>query len=195
MLVSVLASNLLAPHTEIVFTQCIADGQKIVKRLARQIAKESKIIKNLLLEHNSCCLSDDNHCLTLTSAYNLECLSNLLMISHSSPERARRQEIIEEYYYSSMRSHEEIELLISEVQNAIQFYTSRIDKIEAEFFLQSKLSEYNIRAKVLLNSLLHNTSKLHQDMMSTYTIMKEENVMHKKLSTAVTLTLTLIAKS
>ena len=73
-----------------------------------------------------------------------------------------------------MRSREEIELLIGEVQNAMQFYSSKKDNIEAEILLHQIESDYNTCAKVLLIRLLQNTSKLHQDMMYTYKIMKEE---------------------
>ena len=157
---------------------------------ARQITKESKIIKDLLLEHNPCCLSESSQC--LTSAYNLECLSALLTIAHLSPERTRRQEIIEEYC-SLMRSREEIELLIGEVQNAIQFYSSNKDNIEAEILLHPIESNYNTGAKVLLIRLLAKYIKTSCKL--TKSRKTKQNMMNKKVSTAVTQTLILIAKN
>ncbi len=61
------------------------DGQKIAKCLSRQIARETKNIKDLLLEHNLCCSNTDS--LSYSSALDLEVLSNLLAVSHSSPCR------------------------------------------------------------------------------------------------------------
>ena len=141
----------------------------MAKKRARQITKESKIIKDLLLEHNSCCLSNSSQC--LTSAYNLECLSALFTIAHLSPERTRRQEIIEEYY-SLMRSREEVELLIGEMQNT---------------------GTYNTGTKVLLIRLL--AKYIKTSCILTKSRKTKQNMMNKKVSTAVTQTLILIAKN
>ena len=161
----------------------------MAKKRARQITKESKIIKDLLLEHNSCCLSNSSQC--LTSAYNLESLSALLTIAHLSPERTRRQEIIEEYY-SLMRS-EEVELLIGEMQNAIQFYSSNKDNLDAEILLHQIESDYNTGTKVLLIRLL--AKYIKTSCILTKSRKTKHNMMNKKVSTAVTQTLILIAKN
>ena len=145
-------------HKLVWFTVCVfvcgcgcgcvrhTDGQKIAKRLAKQISRESKIVKDLLLEYNLCCL-DDDHRLPLSSAFKLEFLSTLLTIAHSSPERNKRQEIIEEYFLL-LRSREEIELLEAEVNNAMQHYSVKKDTIEAEILRHSDSSAYNVGKSV-----------------------------------------------
>ncbi len=67
-----------------VFVCVCVDGQKIAKHLSCQIARETKNIKDLLLEHNLCCSNTDS--LPSSSALDLEVLSNLLAVAHSSPE-------------------------------------------------------------------------------------------------------------
>ena len=151
---------------------CVLDGQKIAKRLAKQIARESKTIKDLLLEYNQYCLDDDDK-LVLSSVFNLEVLSTLLTVAHSSPERNKKQEIIEEYLLL-LRSHEEIELLEAEVNNARKHYLAKKATIEAEIVRHSdSLSPYSVGAKCLLIGLLHDLVKLQKEMESTFRAMKE----------------------
>ena len=114
---------------------CVLDGQKIAKRLAKQIARESKTIKDWLLEYNQYCLDDDDK-LVLSSVFNVEVLSTLLTVVHSSPERNKKQEIFEEYLLL-LRSHEEIELLEAEVNNARKHYLAKKATIEAEIVRHS----------------------------------------------------------
>jgi len=161
----------------ILFTVCVCvwchtDSQKIAKRLAKQIAKESKIVKDLLLKYNSCCL-DDDHRPQLSSALNLEFLS-LLTVAHSSPERNKRQEIIEEYLLF-LRSREEIELLEAEVNNSIQHYSSQKDIIEAKVLHHSDSSPYSVGAKCLLIWLLHDVVKHEEGIQSTLRAMKKRD--------------------
>ena len=124
---------------------CVLDGQKIAKRLAKQIARESKTIKDWLLEYNQYCLDDDDK-LVLSSVFNLEVLSTLLTVAHSSPERNKKQEIFEEYLLL-LRSHKEIELLEAEVNSARKHYLAKKATIEAEIVRHSdSLSPYSVGA-------------------------------------------------
>ena len=159
---------------------CGLDGQKIAKRLARQIARETKIIKGLLLEHNLCCSSSDS--LPYTSALDLEVLSTLLTIAHSSPEMRRKRDIIEEYFLL-LRSREEIELIEVEVDTAIKFYSTKKSVIEAEIRHRSDSSAY-IGAKCLLIQLLQVVVKLQQGMESTSRAMKEPIVIDEVITSS-----------
>lgn len=110
--------------------------------------------------------------LALSSAFNLEYLSTLLTIAHSSPEAKKKQEIIEEYLLL-LRSREEVELLENEAKNVIQYYATKKGIIEAEILGLSDSSDFSAGAKCLLTHLLHNVVQLLQDMQSSYAIMKE----------------------
>ena len=160
---------------------CGLDGQKIAKRLARQIGRETKIIKGLLLEHNLCCSSSDS--LPYTSALDLEVLSTLLTIAHSSPEMRKKHDIIEEYFLL-LRSREEIELFEVEVDTAIKFYSSKKSIIEAEIRHRSDSSAYSIGAKCLLIQLLQVVVKLQQGMESTSRAMKEPVVIDEGITSS-----------
>ena len=105
-----------------------------MKRMAKQIAKEVKLIKDLQQEYNSCCSSDIaiGHSLSLSSAYDLEYLSTLLTTAHTTPEMNSRHELIEEYVML-MRSREEVELLEIEANNAINFYSAKRTLLKQKF--------------------------------------------------------------
>lgn len=115
--------------------------------------------------------------LPLSSALNLECLSNLLSVVHSSPEANRRRTIIEEYLLM-IRSHEEMELISAEVQHCIHYYSSKLSIIEAEILSrsESELSAYAMGAKCLLNCLFQRVRKLRQAMESTNRAIKASHV-------------------
>ncbi len=146
------------------------DGQKIAKRLSRQIARETKNIKDLLVEHNLCCSSGDS--LPYSSALDLEVLSTLLEIAHSSPEMKKKHEVVEEYLLL-LRSREEIKLIEVEVDSVVAFYSSKKAVIEAEIKQFSDTSARSIGAKCLLIQLLQEVIQLQQCMESTRRTMKE----------------------
>ncbi len=130
----------------------------------------------MLLEHNIT-FSTATGDLPLSLALNLEYLSNLLSVVHSSPEANRKHTIIEEYLLM-MRSHEEMELISKEVQNSIHYYSCKLNIIEAEIRKQSEFgqSAYAMGAKCLLTSFFQRIRKLQQAMESTDRAIKASRV-------------------
>ena len=117
-------------------------------------------------------MTSPGHSLSLSSAYDLECLSTLLTTAHTTPELNSRHELIEEYFML-MRSREEVELLEVEANNDINFNSAKRNIIEAEIQHRSDLTDYNVGAKCLLTRLLQNVVKLQHDMQLTYRTMKD----------------------
>ena len=72
-----------------------------------------------------------------------------------------------------MRSREDIELLETEANNGIRYYSTQRDVIEAEILRRLDSSDYNLGAKCLLTNSLQGVVKLLQDMQSTHRTMRK----------------------
>jgi len=165
-----------------VYVACVCvcvDGQEIAKRLSRQIARETKNIKDLLVEHNLCCSSGDS--MPYSSALDLEVLSTLLEVAHSSPEVKKKHEVVEEYLLL-LSSREEIKLIEVEVDSVVSSYSSKKAVIEAEIQRFSDMSARSVGAKCLLIQLLQEVIQLQQRMESTRRTMKEPRLTNEDIT-------------
>ena len=97
-----------------------ADGQKIAKKLSRQVTSETKRLRTLLEEYNTCQLvvSSSLIQITLDEALDPEVLFSKL---HADTTSSKPHQDILEAYLQMKCSNEEIVLLESEMANTIHF--------------------------------------------------------------------------
>ncbi len=143
------------------------DGQKIAKKLSRQVTSETKRLRTLLEEYNICQLVFNNSSIqiTLDEALDPEFLSSKL---HADTTLSKPHQDIIEAYLQMKRSNEEIVLLESEMANTIHFYAEQrkvlltlIDQMKQAQI--SKSDPFNRGAIALLHSLFRRIDKLHQE--------------------------------
>ena len=102
----------------------LVDGQKIAKKLSRQVTSETKRLRTLLEEYNICQLVVNSSSIQITldealdEALDPEILSSKL---HADTTSSKPHQDILEAYLQMKRSNEEIVLLESEMANTIHF--------------------------------------------------------------------------
>ena len=145
----------------------LVDGQKIAKKLSRQVTSETKRLRTLLEEYNICQLvvNGSSTQITLDEALDPEVLSSKL---HADTTSSKPHQDILEAYLQMKRSNEDIVLLESEMANTIHFYAEQrkvllmlIDQMK-----QAQISESNPFSRgaiALLHSLFRRIDKLHQE--------------------------------
>lgn len=108
---------------------CNLDGQKIAKKLAGNIAKETKKAKNLLMEYNSTCveISDSTPLVTIEDA--LSPTSSFWEFSQKRQQQCKdvpwnTQKDIIQATLLMKRCDEELELLPQEMRNVLQYWES-----------------------------------------------------------------------
>lgn len=147
----------------------LLDGQKIAKRLAGQIKKEVNIIKGLLQEFNMCTLGDVSLEMAMDPSYLAQRYSKFEPIRDNS-----HQEVIEAYLMIC-RSKEEMTMLESEADNAVQFYSHKKQAILKEIehrSLDSENSAFNVGARCLLHQLLVEVNTLLTQAQDSLCAMK-----------------------
>ena len=109
-----------------------ADGQKIAKKLAVQITKETKAIQALLPEYNACERAvggeDGVSQLVLTEALDPNVLASVLRPQSSLPSKSKRE--LMDSYIMVKRSTEEVTMLETDMRNTIQYYFNQRATIE-----------------------------------------------------------------
>ena len=147
----------------------VVDGQKIAKKLSRQVTNETKRLRVLLEEYNICQLivNSSSTQITLDEALDPTVLSSKLGVHADTTVSKPHQDIIEAYLQMK-RSNEEILLLEKEMANTIQFYAEQqkslltlIDQMK-----QAQISESNPFSRgaiALLHALFRRRDKLFQE--------------------------------
>ena len=147
----------------------VVDGQKIAKKLSRQVTNETKRLRVLLEEYNICQLivNSSSTQITLDEALDPIVLSSKLGVHADTTVSKPHQDIIEAYLQMK-RSNEEILLLEKEMANTIQFYAEQqkslltlIDQMK-----QGRISESNPFSRgaiALLHALFQRRDKLFQE--------------------------------
>ena len=134
----------------------VVDGQKIAKKLSRQVTNETKRLRVLLEEYNICQLivNSSSTQITLDEALDPTVLSSKLGVHADTTVSKPHQDIIEAYLQMKC-SNEEILLLEKEMANTIQFYAEQqkslltlIDQMK-----QAQISESSRDAIALLHAL------------------------------------------
>lgn len=110
-----------------------SDGQKIAKKLSQQILRETKVIKQLIQDYNSCCKGSSNE-LTLSEALDpLGVATQLELAGLAKPgclSCGKKRPLIDAYLMLS-RSKEELAMLDEDIKN-INYYKERDTAIRKE---------------------------------------------------------------
>lgn len=105
----------------------LLDGQKIAKRLSKQITKETCSIKSLLKDINESGFHNDP--LSLEEAFNPSILKlRLHSLGFEMPNTMDNKREIIQAYLTRRRCEEEIQLLIADANNMVLYYS----KLKAE---------------------------------------------------------------
>lgn len=148
----------------------VIDGQKIAKRLAGQIGKEVKVIKELLQEFNMCASGDAGEDISITMAMDTSFLASKCNQFEYVADN-HRQEVIEAYLMIC-RSNEELSMLESETDNAIHFYKQKRQTILDALDHLSLETAFDIGARCLLHELLVEVEVLLKEVQNTQCAMK-----------------------
>ena len=131
-------------------------SQRIKKFLSVQVSKETRTLKALLEEYNACqtIATDGSSTLSLLEVLDLSTLAQVLN-PKLSVYKPGRQQIISAYIMLT-RSHEEMEMLQSEMKNVVHYRVIAIKNIMDE---PSRLEPKYIRgAHALLYNMLSDTT-------------------------------------
>ena len=139
-----------------------ADGQKIAKRLSKQISKETTLLKSLLREYNAVCTtslkSDDT--LTMPSALDPESIEGRLSAlgtKYTSIATGNKRRILDAYSILS-RSREELVMLKQESQMLVQYYEQRKQRVIAQLSnLSDESTTFSRGAVTMLKGLVERT--------------------------------------
>ena len=107
-----------------VYTFLRADGQKIAKRLCRQITKETNKLKRLVMEYNLRTSPDTE--LTVEMVIDPQ---NTLSTDHGTTLTLRQRHNIIQAYLRKKRSEEEIELLETEMKRTLETLLEKEEKL------------------------------------------------------------------
>ena len=103
-----------------------ADGQKIAKKLSTQIQKESKKIRSLLPEYNTCLvLLGDKSSTTLTIKEALDPAALVTLFTkpiYVCTQSSSKRELVESFLLIKRASEESV-MLTNEMKNVIAYYT------------------------------------------------------------------------
>lgn len=167
-------------NSDLVHHFCIVctDGQKIAKKLCKQISKETKTLKALLHDYNACGSTDS---LTLSEALDPPTIEAKLTGSgawHATVATGKKRQIIDAYL-GLCRSNEELSLLKQEATNLLHSYEG-VKKFIVEKLLDlSKHTSdpYSRGTAAMLNLVL----KRHEVML------KQANILHNALNSSAVL--------
>ena len=150
-----------------------SDGQKIAKKISKQISTETKDVKELVQEYNHWSSKE----LTLAEALNpMEVVQQLEQIGMAKPgslSTGRKRELIDAYLLLS-RSKEELAMLEEDVHNIINYYKKREADIMKELH-EAEASDMQTRGKkTLLYNLLQENSTLLKNNEQVLTKMAQK---------------------
>ena len=155
----------------------LLDGQKIAKKLSVQISKETKKIKVLIPEYNTCQTIEGEAPVSLQEALDPETLSKA-MYSKLYPSESR-QEIIDAYLMIK-RTTEEVSMLHADISNTLKYYghmSAAVEKALSKFSLQDCFSR---GAVSLLKSRKGEIDKMKEDLDRTNTLFQAMNELNQQ---------------
>ncbi len=136
------------------------DGQKIAKRLSKNITKETRNATRLVNNYNKQCYSTEQSTISLTDVLSPDSpfwVTETSACSDGISLKVRR-DIIEAFLHIQ-RSNEELELLITEMESTVQYWSSRIktltDKLQEIDMIDGDKQIYDVGAACLLNKVLY----------------------------------------
>ena len=133
----------------------LTEGQKIAKKLSIQVSKETRTLRALLEEYNTCqaISRDSSSSLTLHDVLDSSVLAKILNPKLSTYRPDRQQ--ITSAYLMLTRSHEEMEMLQSDMKNVVLYYETRAKAIEDTIKEPCQLGPLYVRgAHALLQNML-----------------------------------------
>ena len=104
------------------------DGQKIAKKLSVQISKETKKIKVLIPDYNTCRTIQGEAMISLQEALDPVALSQTMYSESLHPSKSRQE--ITDAYLMIKRTTEEISMLRNDIFHTIKYYDDLKNAVE-----------------------------------------------------------------
>lgn len=130
-----------------------ADGQKIAKKLAVQIAREMKAMKALLPVYNACQVAIGGETLSVEEVLDPSQLSMMLRPLSSISSKSKH-ELIESFVHAK-RAEEEIAMLEAEMVNVVKYYEHRRKVIQDSINLATPREDAFSRGALSLLQTMH----------------------------------------
>ena len=151
------------------------NGQKVAKKLSQQIAKETKVVNELVLKYNNCS-NDPTDNISLSDALSASAVGDRLeQVGITSSNRlscGRKRELIDAYLLL-IRSKEELIMLEEDAKNCVEYYKEREEAIMQEMNTVSyemARDPYSRGKRAMLNNLLKDNHRLLSRSQHTLTV-------------------------